>query len=203
MFDNIMKFFKKLIKAEEQSKTKYTAKERLHLVLMQDRANVSAEYLALMKQEIIEVIKKYVDVDENQIDVKLTNQEKEDGTTGVPVLYANIPILGMKEDIPKKSEEVGEVKEENTSEVLKEKEDKTSKENSEENKLPEETKAEESVAEEVTEETDKNKEETVEEIIVEDKEEDRNLEEKETEETKEETNSQDENKNLSEEEENA
>ena len=43
---------------------KKTAKERLHLVLMQDRANVSADFLDMMKQEIIEVIKKYIDIDE-------------------------------------------------------------------------------------------------------------------------------------------
>ncbi|MDE5539161.1 MAG: cell division topological specificity factor MinE, partial [Bacilli bacterium] len=50
------------------------AKERLHLVLMQDRANVSADFLELMKQEIIEVIKKYIEVDEKEIDVRLTNK---------------------------------------------------------------------------------------------------------------------------------
>lgn len=103
MFENIMRFFKKLVKSDEDIKTKDKAKERLHLVLMQDRANVSAEFLALMKQEIIEVIKKYIEVDEGQIDVKLTNQEKDDGTTGAPVLYANIPIIAMKE-LPKQQE---------------------------------------------------------------------------------------------------
>ena len=50
MFDNIMKFFKKFIK-EEKKDSKDTAKERLHLVLMQDRANVSADFMELMKQE--------------------------------------------------------------------------------------------------------------------------------------------------------
>ena len=33
-----------------------------------------------MKQEIIEVIKKYIEVDESAIDVRLTNKENEDGT---------------------------------------------------------------------------------------------------------------------------
>ncbi len=33
---------------------------------MQDRANVSADFLDMMKQEIIEVIKKYIDIDEKQ-----------------------------------------------------------------------------------------------------------------------------------------
>ena len=79
--------------------SKDTAKERLHLVLMQDRANVSADFLDLMKQEIIEVIKKYVEVDEKEIDVRLTNQSNEDGTNGAPALYANIPIINIKNDV--------------------------------------------------------------------------------------------------------
>ena len=65
---------------------------------MQDRANVSADFLEMMKQEIIEVIKKYIDVDENEIDVRLTNQENNDGSKGAPALYANIPILNIKEE---------------------------------------------------------------------------------------------------------
>lgn len=97
MFENIMKFLKKFSK-EEKKDSKTAAKERLHLVLMQDRANVSADFMELMKQEIIEVIKKYIDVDENSIDVKLTNKVNGDGTTGAPILYANIPILNVKDD---------------------------------------------------------------------------------------------------------
>ena len=100
MFESIINFFKKIGKQEkEQVKSKDAAKERLHLVLMQDRANVSADFLDLMKQEIIEVIKKYIDVDENAIDVRLTNKSNNDGTTGAPALYANIPIISIKEDV--------------------------------------------------------------------------------------------------------
>ena len=101
MFENIMGFFKKLNKKTEQldSKTnKDEAKERLHLVLMQDRANVSADFLDMMRQEIIDVIKKYIDVDEKEIDVRLTNKQNSDGTTGAPALYANIPIISIKND---------------------------------------------------------------------------------------------------------
>ena len=97
MFENILNFFKKLGKNEnkETSGSKTKAKERLHLVLMQDRANVSADFLEMMKQEIIDVIKKYIEVEENEIDVRLTNEVKEDGTTGAPSLYANIPIVNL------------------------------------------------------------------------------------------------------------
>lgn len=100
MFESIINFFKRIGKTEKDPiKSKDTAKERLHLVLMQDRANVSADFLDLMKQEIIEVIKKYIDIDENAIDVRLTNKTNGDGTTGAPALYANIPIVSMKDEV--------------------------------------------------------------------------------------------------------
>lgn len=122
MFERIMKFLKNKTKKEEQTlKSKDAAKERLHLVLMQDRANVSADFLDLMKQEIIEVIKKYIDIDEAAMDVKLTNKENNDGTNGIPALYANIPILNIKDegrlntnvepDIKSNQEEVTQIEE--------------------------------------------------------------------------------------------
>ena len=103
MFENLKNIFKKFSKKEEKevANSKDAAKERLHLVLMQDRANVSADFLELMKQEIIEVIKKYIDVDEEAIDVRLTNKENEDGTNGAPALYANIHILNIKNEARK------------------------------------------------------------------------------------------------------
>ncbi len=111
MFENIANFFRKLMKSEKKEPgSKDAAKERLHLVLMQDRANVSADFLELMKQEIIEVIKKYIEVDEKEIDVRLTNKENEDGTNGAPALYANIPILNIKNEM--KKEVMSEKKEE-------------------------------------------------------------------------------------------
>ena len=120
MFENITKFFKNWKKKENKSEnnSRETAKERLHLVLMQDRANVSADFLELMKQEIIEVIKKYIDVDESAIDVRLTNKENSDGTNGAPALYANIPILNIKNEarkikVEEENKETPEKKEEN------------------------------------------------------------------------------------------
>lgn len=131
MFENIMKIFKKFNKKEEKevSHSREAAKERLHLVLMQDRANVSADFLELMKQEIIEVIKKYIDVDERAIDVRLTNKENDDGTNGAPALYANIPIVNIKNEARKvdRKEEEKEKKE-------KDKEKNNDKENKEKSK---------------------------------------------------------------------
>lgn len=99
MFENIKNIFKRSKKRELlKSSSKDTAKERLHLVLMQDRANVSADFLDLMRQEIVEVIKKYIDIDEDAMDVRLGAETNEDGTQGAPALYANIPIINIKDE---------------------------------------------------------------------------------------------------------
>lgn len=121
MFENILSFLKKFGKNDnkESNGSKNKAKERLHLVLMQDRANVSADFLEMMKQEIIEVIKKYIEVEENEIDVRLTNEIKEDGTTGAPSLYANIPIVNIRNDMKKEIEDNNTNKVENILETEK------------------------------------------------------------------------------------
>ena len=129
MFESIMNLFKKLNKKEKKAtvNSKEAAKERLHLVLMQDRANVSADFLELMKKEIIDVIKKYIDVDEGAIDVRLTNKENEDGTNGAPALYANIPIINIKHETKKVEKSVDSAKNEENKKT--EKIEKAKKEN--------------------------------------------------------------------------
>ena len=155
MFENIIKFFKKIGKNEtKEPNSKDKAKERLHLVLMQDRANVSADFLEMMKQEIIEVIKKYIEVEEDSIDVRLTNELKEDGTTGAPSLYANIPILHIKNEMKKEVQ----IKKENS-----DKEEKNNEEKSEETSEGKEEKSEEVKTEEKTEKNEDNQEEQKEE----------------------------------------
>lgn len=133
MFENVINFFKKIGKKDQiEAKSKDTAKERLHLVLMQDRANVSADFLDMMRQEIIEVIKKYIDVDEKDIDVRLTNKTNEDGTTGAPALYANIPIAGIREEMKKEKNIEKETEEKKQGNVKKEDNTIEKKKNSEE-----------------------------------------------------------------------
>lgn len=152
MFENIMNFFKNWNKKNDNtlSSSKDAAKERLHLVLMQDRANVSADFLELMKQEIIEVIKKYIDVDESAIDVRLTNKENGDGTNGAPALYANIPILNIKNEARKVGPE--ETKKEEKKETVKEEKNNSEKAKKAEEKVEQ---AEEIIEEVKTEKTDK------------------------------------------------
>ncbi len=146
MFENIIKFFKSLGKNKNSMQSKDAAKERLHLVLMQDRANISADFLALMKQEIIEVIKKYIDVDENAIDVRLTNKSNDDGTTGAPVLYANIPIVSVKEEAKEQAKKVVAETNDSKENVKEEKEEK--KEEKKEEEKQEDTKKSDTVEKE-------------------------------------------------------
>ncbi len=172
MFEGITNFFKRIGKKDQlEASSKDTAKERLHLVLMQDRANVSADFLDMMRKEIIEVIKKYIDVDENDIDVRLTNRTNEDGTTGAPALYANIPIAGIKEEAKNKKTEEGKeekAEEQKIDEKKVEKEaveDKKVKDKELENKEEKKTKTDETekkdetVEAENTEKVEKNEKE--------------------------------------------
>lgn len=155
MFENIIKFFKNLGKKEKNKESSDTAKERLHLVLMQDRANVSADFLELMRKEIIEVIKKYIDVDEKAIDVRLTNKTNEDGTVGAPALYANIPIVTIKNEARKVNVEHNET--ENTEQTVSE--DKKVIDDSKTEKEDKETVKKEQKVEEIQKE-ESEKEET-------------------------------------------
>lgn len=133
MFESIIKFFRGFGKNEKEN-SKTTAKERLHLVLAQDRANISADFLEMMKQEIIEVIKKYIDIDEEAIDVRMTNKPGEDGIVGAPALYANIPIVTIKNETRKIVGNIVKEKQENTKiQEIQEKQENTQKQEIQEN----------------------------------------------------------------------
>ena len=86
-----------LLKLFSRTKTsKDVAKERLKLVLVHDRANVSPQFLEMVKGEIIKVISHYMDIEENSLDIQMTRTKSEDGERFVPALIANIPIKNMK-----------------------------------------------------------------------------------------------------------
>jgi len=86
IFDN---FFKKKSSGN-------IAKDRLKLVLVSDRANCSPELMEQMKKDIIDVISKYVKIDVQGLDIKITQTESEEGNGTVPALIANIPISEIK-----------------------------------------------------------------------------------------------------------
>lgn len=89
MFD-FFKFFGK-----EESASKNIAKERLKLVLIHDRADVSPKFLDMVKGDIIKVISDYMEFDEEDIDIRITRVQNGDRDYS-SALVANIPIKKMK-----------------------------------------------------------------------------------------------------------
>lgn len=114
VFEPVLNFIKNFQKKDKEITSKQAAKDRLKLVLMQDRASVSPDFFEMMKKEIIDVIKKYIEIDEESLEVELT-RGVEVGLEG-PALYANIPIKNVKPVAPKSEND----EEENTTTVMTE-----------------------------------------------------------------------------------
>jgi cell division topological specificity factor len=89
MFD-LSKFFSR------KNTSKNVAKDRLKLVLIHDRANVNPSFLNTIKDEIMQVLRKYMNIGDEALDIHITSTESEDGSRMVPALVANIPIRDVK-----------------------------------------------------------------------------------------------------------
>lgn len=72
------------------------AKDRLKLLLVSDRANCSPDVMEMIKNDIIQVISKYMEIDAEGLDIQITQTESEGNNGNVPALYANIPIKDMR-----------------------------------------------------------------------------------------------------------
>jgi len=79
-----------------QKKPANIAKDRLKLVLMHDRVNCSTDLLEMIKNDIIMVLSKYVDIDNSELDIQVSQDAAAEGGAPMPVLYANIPIKNMR-----------------------------------------------------------------------------------------------------------
>ena len=93
-------FFQKL---SRKPSSKDIAKERLKLVLFHDRIELPPALVDQIKDEIIQVIGKYVEIDTDQMEVELTRLDDEGGRqrANASALVANIPIRSVKD--PKKT----------------------------------------------------------------------------------------------------
>lgn len=89
---DLLSFFKK----KENKNSGDVAKDRLKLVLVHDRVNCSSQVLEMLKTDIIKVISNYMEIDEEELDIQITQTQSDDNTGTVPVLYANIPIKSMR-----------------------------------------------------------------------------------------------------------
>lgn len=85
----LLDFLNKMF-GKENSTSKNVAKERLRLVLVHDRANVSPHLLESLKEDLIKVISQYMEIDESALEVNLDNSDN------TVALVANIPVVRMK-----------------------------------------------------------------------------------------------------------
>lgn len=70
--------------------SKDVARERLRMVLVHDRATVTPEFLDKIKEELIGVISRYMEIDERNT---VVNLHRADGTA---VLEANLAIKAIR-----------------------------------------------------------------------------------------------------------
>lgn len=85
MFEVVMKLLNR-----NQKTSKEIAKDRLKVVLIHDRANISPEVMQALKNYIIEVISHYMDINKNEMEISLENDDNS------VALLANIPVNRIK-----------------------------------------------------------------------------------------------------------
>ncbi len=78
------------LKGHREPTSREIAKQRLQLVLVHDRANVSPGLLETLKDEIIAVISQHLEIDRNGVQITFTQNRVESK------LVADIPLLDGK-----------------------------------------------------------------------------------------------------------
>ncbi|MCI0521296.1 MAG: cell division topological specificity factor MinE [Chloroflexi bacterium] len=66
------------------------AKERMKLVLIHDRTDLTAEAMASLKDELIAVISRHVDIDPNAVRIEMAHEGREQR------LIADIPLKAAR-----------------------------------------------------------------------------------------------------------
>jgi cell division topological specificity factor len=85
--------FKNILKRKS---SREIAKDRLKILLISDRVNCSPEMMEMIKNDIAKVISKYMKIDTESMEIQITKTSSM-GRTKNPTLYANIPILDLKQ----------------------------------------------------------------------------------------------------------
>lgn len=85
-----MSFISNFFRSSENSSD--IAKNRLKVAITSDRAVCSPELMEQMKNDIIQVISKYLDIDTEGLDIKVTKTQLDESSDTVNALLANIPI---------------------------------------------------------------------------------------------------------------
>ncbi|MFB2894218.1 cell division topological specificity factor MinE [Aerosakkonemataceae cyanobacterium BLCC-F50] len=123
-------FLEKLFSWKSDNNSRDQVKRRLKVVLAHDRTGLSAQELEEMRKEIIEVISRYVELDNEELVFSIESNERSSA------LIANLPIRRAKkeekrDEEPQANKEVPEVPE--VQEKIEEIEEKEEREEIEEN----------------------------------------------------------------------
>lgn len=109
LFNKVFGFFRQ---AEKEENAKDTAVNRLRVVLMQDRTNLTPELLEKMRGELIELLSKYVEMDKDALEL---NFEQEGNQMA---LMLSIPVLRAKDE-----DEIEDGEDDENNETLEEEND--------------------------------------------------------------------------------
>lgn len=74
---------------------KDVAKDRLKLILIHDRGDIPAETVEKIREEILQVISKYIEIETEDVEIAVTKSEVVEGD-GTSALSCNIPIKGIR-----------------------------------------------------------------------------------------------------------
>ncbi len=91
LYNKVLGFFRQT-EQEEVESAKDTACNRLRVVLMQDRTNLTPELMDRMRKELVELLSKYVEMDKEALDLSL----EQDGEQ--VALMLSIPVIRAKDE---------------------------------------------------------------------------------------------------------
>ncbi len=91
LYNKVLGFFRQT-EQEETEASKDTACNRLRVVLMQDRTNLTPELMERMRKEMVELLSKYVEMDKEALELNL----EQDGDQ--VALMLSIPVIRAKDE---------------------------------------------------------------------------------------------------------
>lgn len=91
LYNKVLGFFRQTDTEQEES-SKDTACNRLRVVLMQDRTNLTPELMERMRREMVELLSKYVEMDKEALELNL----EQDGDQ--VALMLSIPVIRAKDE---------------------------------------------------------------------------------------------------------
>lgn len=157
LYKKVLGFFQMPESEEEESKT--VAVNRMKLVLMQDRTNLTPFLLEKMRGELIDLLSRYVEMDKEALELNFEQEGEQ------MALMLSIPVVRAKDEeeiqaMIKEEEEAKAAAEAEEADESEETEEEESQETSEETEEESEDETSDSEEEETTEESEESEEDS-------------------------------------------